>query len=72
MILMDFPQKKGTMKLLQRVVKDASKRVRKQDAVMTMGLDDEEKCLVNYEADSSTGELINKSQEAEIKKFDNR
>lgn len=34
---------------------------------MTMGLDEEEECLVNYESDSSTGELINKSQEAEMK-----
>ena len=49
------------------VAKDTCKGSIKEEAVITMGLDDEEECSVKSESESSTLEVINKNQEAEMK-----
>lgn len=50
-----------------RVVKDAGKESRKAEMMITMGVDDDEESSVISDSESSTGEVIYTSQEAEIK-----
>ena len=57
------PSEKSEGEVLN-VAKDACKGSIKEEAVITMGLDDEEECSVKSESESFREEVINKSQDA--------
>ena len=60
------PSEKSEGEVLN-VAKDACKGSIKEQAVITMGLDDEEECSVKSESESFREEVINRSQEAAMK-----
>ena len=60
------PSEKSEGEVLN-VAKDACKGSSKKEAVITMGLDDEEECSVKSESESFREKVINKSKEAEMK-----